>query len=228
VFGQRERPANLAVVVPVPNCLRHENYKSTLGRYHWSCFVGYAFVGVTNTILQAKSNNNTEGNVALRMQQALNSYEGGIQATGDQLPEVLIGTLSILGGSRLRAEGQNGCELVRDGDGNVAAQQERYRSPTPALAKLAPDGNDQARFQSSGHLSRRCLGSMTDLTYSTLYPLRATLARRQCDIIMTPILQAGLSCSGMHGPFPRGVRSHQNCQGSAISSGDFAYRTVVK
>jgi hypothetical protein len=65
--------------------LRHEGY----GAYFRTAipgttisFVGYAFVDDTDVCIPGQNPNDTEADVALRMQQALDLWEGGIRATG--------------------------------------------------------------------------------------------------------------------------------------------------
>jgi hypothetical protein len=72
------------VSTPVLNMLRHEGY----GAYfpppvtdNTITFIGYAFVDDTNLCITTQSPADTEGNVAHRMQQALDMWEGGIRAT---------------------------------------------------------------------------------------------------------------------------------------------------
>jgi hypothetical protein len=57
--------------------LRHEGYGA-----HFRTFVGYAFVDVTDLCITSQNPHDTGVNVALRMQQALDLWEGDIRATG--------------------------------------------------------------------------------------------------------------------------------------------------
>jgi hypothetical protein len=110
---------------------------------------------------------------------------------------------------------------VRDCDGNIAALERLSVSDARRTLgiKLASDGNDQAQFHKlldvantwkehirAGHLPRKLdWESMTTKILRTIhYPLPATtLSPKQCDAIMTPILQAGLPCSGIVRTIPR-------------------------
>jgi hypothetical protein len=197
--GNGAGPQIWAVVsTPVLNMLRHEGYVAyfrTAITGTMISFVGYAFVDDTDLCITGQNPSDTEADVALRMQQALDLWEGGIRATGGAIvPEKLIGTSSILSGSkeigdtrRRATEIKAPAQLcVRDCDGNVAALKRLSVSDARRTlgVKLAPDGNDQAQFHKlldaaniwkeqirAGHLPRKtCLGvdDYNDLTYSTL------------------------------------------------------------
>jgi hypothetical protein len=115
---------------PVLNMLRHEGY----GAYFRTAitvttisFVGYAFVDNTNLCITGQNPNDTEADVALRMHQALDLWEGRIRATGGAIvPEkshwYLIDFKWQQGNWRYVTEIEVPAQLcVRDYDGNVAA-----------------------------------------------------------------------------------------------------------
>jgi hypothetical protein len=63
--------------------LRHEGYGAYSDgdhRYYYSS--GYAFVDDTDLIITSQNPDDTDADVAIRMQQALDLWEGGIRATG--------------------------------------------------------------------------------------------------------------------------------------------------
>jgi hypothetical protein len=89
-------------------------------------FVGYAFLDDTDLCITSQTPNDTEADVALRMQQALDLWEGGIRATGGaNVPEkshwYLIDLKWQQGNWRDVTEIEAPAHLiVRDCDGNVA------------------------------------------------------------------------------------------------------------
>jgi hypothetical protein len=156
--GNGAGPQIWAVVsTPVLNMLRHEGF----GAYFRTAitgatisFVGYAFVDDTDLCITNQSPDDADDNVAHRMQQALDLWEGGIRATGGAIvPEkshwYLIDFKWSQGNWKYKTEVDAPAQLrVRDCDGNVAPF-ERL-SVTEARqtlgVKLAPDGNNQAQF----------------------------------------------------------------------------------
>jgi hypothetical protein len=84
--------------------LRHEGYGAYLRTAITGTtisFVGYAFVDDTDLCITSQDPHETEANVALRMQQALDLQEGGIRATGGAIvPEKSHWYLIDLSGSK--------------------------------------------------------------------------------------------------------------------------------
>jgi hypothetical protein len=228
--GNGAGPQIWAVVsTPVLNLLRHEGYGAYFQKATTISFVGYAFVDDTDLCITGQNPNDTEADVALRMQQALDLWEGHIRATGGAIvPEkshwYLIDFKWQQGNWRYVTEIEVPAQLcVRDCDGNIAALERLSVSDARRTlgVKLAPDGNDQTQFHKlldtantwkkqirAGHLPRKLAWeSMTTTILRTQhYPLPpTTLTQKQCDAIMTPILQAGLPGSGTTRTFPRAL-----------------------
>jgi hypothetical protein len=207
--GNGAGPQIWAVVsTPVLNMLRHEGYRAyfrTAITGTTISFVGYAFVDDTDLCITTTSPDDADGDVAIRMQEALDLNDFKWHQ----------------GDWKYVTEADAPAQLrVRDCNGNVAALERLSVSEARKTlgVKLAPDGNEQEQFKKllavaktwkeqirSGHLPRQLAWeSMTTTILRTLhYPSPATtMTRKQCDTIMAPILQAGLHCSGIVRTFP--------------------------
>ena len=219
-----------AVSTPVLNLMRDEgfgtDFSAAISKESIQ-FVGYAFVDDTDLCETARADDTSAENVTKRMQAALNTWEGGIRATGGAIVPgkshwYLIDFDWKNGAWKYAPMDRSPAQLcVQDAQG-ITAPLERlptYEARRTLGVRLAPDGNNKAehaylRAQSqawgdqvrSGHLPRHLAWqALTSTLLPKLrYPLPATtFSKRACNHILAPALQAGLPASGIVRTIPR-------------------------
>lgn len=183
--------------------------------------VGFAFVDDTDLIQTAKSPDDSGMEVAAEMQASLDTWEGGLRATGGALVPAkswwYLVEFEWKDGEWAYVQGaEDDISLqVRDCDGNYSML-ERL-DPDEARKTLgvwlAPDGNNAEQVSQlrqvaedwrekirTGHLTRKDAWDALQMTVlKTLeYPLVAlTLTEDECTHIMAPILERGLPAAGI-------------------------------
>jgi hypothetical protein len=230
--GNGAGPAIWAVVSsPVLNLMRASGHGAELIcplSHVKSIFTGYAFVDDTDLVVAKFSFRNfTEAAQAL--QAAMNTWEQGIKATsGAIVPEktyvYLIdfewqaGTWSYLPCAKSPAT-----FTVQDihGQTRPVNRFEVWEAQETLGVYLAPDGNTQAQFDKmynkviqwtdhmrTGRISKNeiWLAFTTTIWRTLCYPLPAiNLSRKQCEKLMTPLLNYVLPALGICRTFPRNL-----------------------
>ena len=223
--GNGAGPQIWAIIsTPVLNMMREEGFdaffKASISGDELG-FVGYAFVDDTDLCETAGTGHATGPAVALQMQRSLDHWEGGFRATGGAIaPEkshwYLIDFCWHHGSWRYASEEQSpGSLTVLDSSGQ---RQTLERLPPDSArrtlgVRLAPDGNNHAEVTylhscasewkeriRTGHLPRQLAWQAltTTILPKLHYPLAAnTMTEKECNFIMSPVLQGGLSCSGI-------------------------------
>ena len=217
------------VSTPVIALLHDEGYgaffKASISGTELS-FVGYAFVDDTDLVtIPAKQV--TPQEVAQEMQAMLDTWEGGIRATGGAIvPEkshwYLVDFKWQNDVWRYATIDETPAELdVRDFNGQRKKLERLavHEAQRTLGVRLAPDGNSASEFEyllgkakewgeriRTGHLPRHLVweSMQTTILKTMQYPTPATtLSKVQCDKILSPLLQAGLPSAGVSRNFPR-------------------------
>ena len=228
--GNGAGPAIWGVVsTPVLQLLHAEGYgaffRASISGTELS-FVGYAFVDDTDLVTIPAAHASSH-EVAQKMQDMLDLWEGGIRATGGAIvPEkshwYLVNFKWKNDVWRYATTDETPAELyVRDSNGQ-RKKLERLsigEAQRTLGVRLAPDGNSVREIEyllgkakewreriRTGHLPRHLVWEslQTTILKTLQYPTPATtLSKAQCDSIMSPLLQAGLPCAGISRNFPR-------------------------
>jgi hypothetical protein len=227
----------LIMTIPLINMLRARGYgfRSTTvitgESYHFVC---YTFVDDTDTIHSTMDPTVDHLQIIQEMQQAINTWEGGLRATGGALAlqksywyllsmkwnhnrqrwdyQTIANTpgqLTILGDSTTM---RNRSALTR--------HETNHAEETLGLW-IAPDGNQNAQIQSlhtkialwsdkirTKHLNQSLawLSITSGISMSLKYPLTATnLSRNDCSRIMKPFLDVALPALGLPRNMPHAV-----------------------
>jgi ribonuclease HI len=221
----------VAVSTPLLNMLRSAGVGCTFHRpitgevVH---FVGYAFVDDTD-LIQSNLNQQEIEQVISDMQKSLNTWEGGLHATGGAIvPGKSFWTLAAFhwsGGNwrYLKNNEAPGTITVKDIAGltqNLARLEPHMAAETLGVF-IAADGNWDKQVESliaksakwadqirTGHLSHQevwiALGSTIWKTLT--YPCDATaLTEQECNRIMRPALMQALQSMGICRNFPRSL-----------------------
>jgi hypothetical protein len=222
----------ILVSIPIINMLKEAGFgfqvTNAMSLEHFS-FVCYAFVDDTDLVHSSKSDLGLS-TLIHEMQEVVDTWEGGLRASGGALvPEksywYLIhftftknqwryssiddtpASLSIRDVSGLRRVDLDRLEVyeARETLGVFIAMDGTQEKQTEALCEKSQRWADRIR---SGRLTRpEAWFSLTFCMMKTLeYPLMATsLSKSQCDMIMKPILDAGLSALGINRRLTRAV-----------------------
>ena len=239
--GNGAGPAVWAVVSsPVLDMLRSEGFgtffKTSITGEDVR-FVGYSFVDDTNLVQTAKTEHDTITSVVDLMQAAVDTWEGGIRATGgaiatDKSYWYPIAFIWQAGKWRLASAEETPFEIsVLDHKGQRVVLDKLGPDDTKETlgTYVAPSGTMEDQVENMVAASKKWadqiragklnktnawLALKTTIWKTLEYPLPAlTLTYDQCETIMRPALRAGLNASGMCAIFPQalvfGTEKHQ-------------------
>ena len=196
----------------------------------YSHTVGFAFVDDTDLIHLDMRKEEKEEEAMSKMQAAIDRWEGGLKTTGGTIVNSKSWVYPIA--FEFDPHGKWKYKKAEDIQHDFTVKDdEETQQPLTSLnydegketlgVYLAPDGNNTAMVKvlckkaeewkehiNSGHINKtdawQALG--TTIMKTLQYPLKAlTLNREECDKIMKPILQAGLSKSSICRNYPRDV-----------------------
>jgi hypothetical protein len=231
--GNGAGPAIWAVVsTPILSMLRTANvgsfFRTPISNQDIR-FVGYSFVDDTDLIQTPRNESETCQDVIEGIQHSLNTWEGGLRATGGAIvPEksfwYLVDFKWKNGNWYYRSREETEATLrVKDIQGNIKELKriDYHQAMTTLGVDLAPDGNleQQARKMKdsailwadqmrTGKLSRTesWIAFHSTLWRSLEYPLPAlNLTKKQCEEIMSPALNQFLPSIGVCRNFPRSI-----------------------
>ena len=214
----------LLVSIPIINMLKSAGFgftvRTVLSGDEFS-FVCYTFVDDSDVVHSSILNDSDTSNLVAEMQEVVDTWEGGLRASGGALVPTksywfLISFVFESNRWRYaRLEECPGSISIRDIDGSQRVNLERldiYEARETLGVWIAMDGNQRAQTQALialAHLwaDRVRTGKFTpaeawySLQYCIMksleYPLMATsMSKKQCDDIMKPIRSAALSALG--------------------------------
>jgi hypothetical protein len=192
--------------------------------------VGFAFVDDTDLIELDLREHITTAQTMTNMQAAIQRWEGGLKATGGAIvpAKSWVYPISFV----FNSEGKWKYETVREIGANFSVKDHNEDTlplpqHDPHIGKetlgviLAPDGNNQAMVESmiakatewrdyvqTGFLTAQDAHQAlhTTILKTLQYPLPAlTLTEKECDKIMSPILEVGLPAMSVCKRYPRKV-----------------------
>jgi hypothetical protein len=238
----------LLVSIPIINMLKTAGFgfkvRTVISGNNFS-FVCYTFVDdsdVVHSMNETTNTTSTEKELVTEMQQVVDTWEGGLRASGGALvPDksywFLIHFIFDSNGWRYATIDESPGEItIRDitGDGRVELERLEVDEARETLGVfIAMDGNQTAQTEAlmtkanawadkvrTGHFSQA--EAWFSLQYCVMksleYPLMATsLSKKQCDKIMKPIRAAVLPALGMNRHLPLTVvHGPQEFQGVGI------------
>ena len=204
-------------------------------------FVGFAFVDDTDKMVTCPSPDGTHEEVLELIQKTADEWEGGMRATGgavgsDKSFWCLIGFNWKDGNWSCASNGDLPAAITvldEDGERQTLTRLEPTEARRTLGAHLAPVGDEDAMVAAlkekankwadatrSGHLAQSLVWQSLNTTVmkSSEWPLAVTcMTEQQCHEIMKPIIQVGLSRSGINRHFPRAlVHGPIKCQGLGL------------